>query len=155
MAPLRERAAANQNRNGVGTVLYRTQRSSAHFTPSGAARSHTALTVAGYCKPMRLLSVQSLLSGQLLAVGVAFVSFALWPPADGSLLLVPLDGSTQGEVTNIAMAGGAALLRRGGIPGSLVVSGNRSDIAGHLAGHRILILAGNGITCGPARRKQT
>lgn len=92
------------------------------------------------------------MSFQILAIGVAFAFFAVWPPANGSLLLIPFDGSTQGEVANIALAGGAALLGSGSTPNSLVVSGNRYDIAEQLTGHGILILAANRITCGRTAR---
>lgn len=64
------------------------------------------------------------------------------------MLVISLDGASRSEVARIALAGGAALLRGGGVPGSMVVSGNRSDIGMQRRGRAILILAASGATCG-------
>ncbi|MGN7161020.1 hypothetical protein [Sphingomonas sp. SAFR-052] len=89
---------------------------------------------------------------QSCAVATAFVLFSLWPPATGRMLLVSLDGSSRNDVARVALAGGAALLRAGSLPGSMVVSGNRADIAVQRRGRAILILAAAGITCGSGDR---
>ncbi len=85
---------------------------------------------------------------QAFAIAAAFATFTLWPPASGRMLLVSLDGSSRSEVAKIALAGGAALLRAGALPGSMVITGNRADIVTWRHGHAILILAASGVTCG-------
>ncbi|KQM22690.1 hypothetical protein ASE73_00060 [Sphingomonas sp. Leaf24] len=95
---------------------------------------------------------RSLLALQGFAVAAAFAMFGLWPPASGAMVLVSLDGSSRNELAKIALAGGAALLRAGNVPGSMVVSGNRADITMQLHGRAILIIAASGLTCGSGSR---
>ncbi len=95
---------------------------------------------------------RSLLALQGFAVAAAFAMFGLWPPASGAMVLVSLDGSSRNELAKIALAGGAALLRAGNLPGSMVVSGNRTDIATQLHGRAFLIVAASGLTCGSGSR---
>ena len=85
---------------------------------------------------------------QAFAVALAFATFGLWPPASGRMLLMAIDGSSRNEVAKLALSGGASLLRAGTLPGSMVVSGNRADIAARLHGRAILMFAVAGTTCG-------
>ncbi|MEN2749305.1 hypothetical protein [Sphingomonas sp. T9W2] len=97
---------------------------------------------------MRFAQANYLLILQLLLVTATFAAFSLWPPVSGRMLLVALDGSSRSDVARTALAGGAALLRAGVLPGSMVVSGNRADIAAQRRGRPILILSASGMTCG-------
>ncbi|WP_242119063.1 hypothetical protein [Sphingomonas lacusdianchii] len=101
---------------------------------------------------MRFVQANYLLILQLFIAPMAFASFSLWPPVSGRMLLVALDGSSRSDVARTALAGGAALLRAGVLPGSMVVSGNRADIAAQRRGRPILILAASSVTCGSGVR---
>lgn len=101
---------------------------------------------------MRIYQGHFLLILQAFVVATAFATFLFWPPASGRMLVVSLDGASRSDMARIALAGGAALLRGGWLPGSMVVSGNRSDIGLQRGGHAILILAAPGAICGGGGR---
>lgn len=101
---------------------------------------------------MRFLHTWSLLILQSCAVAAAFAVLGLWPPATGRLLLVSIDGSSRSDIAKVALSGGAALMEAGFLRNSMVVSGNRADIAARLDGRTILILAASGATCGKGIR---
>lgn len=86
---------------------------------------------------------------QAVVVSAALVALTLSPPASGKLLLVPWDGTAPADILDGALAGGAALLGPGPLPGSLVVIGDRLRIARQLGKRRVLILAGPTAGCGP------
>lgn len=87
-----------------------------------------------------------LVPAQIAAAVIALAALALWPPASGAMLLVPL-GSDAGTVATIALAGGAALLDTGPFPGSLVVVGDRARIARQITGWSIVITAAPSAGC--------
>ena len=101
---------------------------------------------------MRFLHTRSLLILQSCAVAAAFTTFGLWPPATGRMLLVSIDSSSRGDIAKVALSGGAALMEAGFLPNSMIVSGNRADIAARLDGRPILILAASDATCGKGVR---
>lgn len=101
---------------------------------------------------MRFFRTKSLFLFQIAGALSAFAVFGLWPPVAGQMLLVPIDGSGRNDLAKAAIAGGAALLQAGRLPQSMVVRGNRADVAAQLRGRTILILAASGATCGRGGR---
>ncbi|MBD8678586.1 hypothetical protein [Sphingomonas sp. CFBP 13720] len=90
---------------------------------------------------------------QIGATVAAFASFALWPPAHGKLLLVPIDGSDRNAVSRLALDSGASLSESGPLPGSMIVLGDRHAIG--LRGARLLVLAAPAFSCGSATDRGT
>ena len=89
-----------------------------------------------------------LVPAQIVAATFGLVALTMWPPASGSMLLVPL-GSDGGATVRGALAGGAALLGAGPFPGSLVVVGDRARIAPRVAWNTV-IMAAPPAGCGPS-----
>jgi hypothetical protein len=85
-----------------------------------------------------------------MGVIASLMMFALWPPARGELLLVPLMGTASADMIPLALTNGALLVARGPIPGSFVVYGDRQRLTGPLWNSRTLILAAPKIACGRA-----
>jgi len=86
---------------------------------------------------------------------VALLGMALWPPRSGAMLLVPLVHQNVGSVAMLARAGGAMLLGKGPFPGSLVVVGDRAQIARQIRTGDVLILASLPTGCGDASMLET
>lgn len=78
------------------------------------------------------------------------MTVAMWPPRAGDLLLVPLFDRDANAAVRIALAGGAALVGPGPLPGSIVVSGNRSRIARQMSGWGTVLMAAPPAGCGTA-----
>lgn len=78
----------------------------------------------------------------------ALIALPLWPPASGKLLLVPIGGGDANDMARIAIAGGAALIGAGPLPGSLVVAGDRASVAGRVPGFAALVVAAPAVACG-------
>lgn len=97
---------------------------------------------------MRLPSLHVLTALQIAITLFAFATFGLWPPLSGRFLLVPVGGSDRNALALAAWAGGAALLDRGPLPGSLVVVGDRAALARHSGWRTFLILAAPAAGCG-------
>ena len=95
---------------------------------------------------MKFLLSRMLIPAQIATATFGLVALTMWPPASGSMLLVPLD-QDGGAAVQGALAGGAALLGAGPIPGSLVVVGDRARIAPQVAWN-IVILAAPPAGCG-------
>lgn len=89
---------------------------------------------------MQLRAPSALVAGQFLAGMVAFAILAFWPPERGPMLLVPASGDPV-EAINAAVAGGAALIGQGPVPGSIVVSGDRGRISDGIVGRAMLLVA--------------
>ena len=89
-----------------------------------------------------------LVPAQIVAATFGLIALTMWPPASGSMLLVPL-GSDDGAIVQGALAGGAALLGAGPFPGSLVVVGDRARIAPRVAWNTV-IMAAPPAGCGPS-----
>ena len=83
-------------------------------------------------------------SVQLALAVLALLAMAFTPPAQGRILLVPLDGE---PVSRAAIEGLAASpLRAGPMPGSWVVAGDRARLSG-LWARRVLVLAAPAALC--------
>jgi hypothetical protein len=81
---------------------------------------------------------------QLVLAIMALLVVAFAPPAQGRMLLVPLDGK---PISRAAIAGLMATpLRPGPLPGSWVVDGNRRHLSG-LWARRVLVLAAPAALC--------
>lgn len=80
---------------------------------------------------------------QVAVVATAMGGAALWPPASGAMLLVPISGR-QTDAANAALDAGARLVVPGPIAGSLFVAGERH----RLARHRVILLAAPDASCG-------
>lgn len=90
------------------------------------------------------LGKSGLIVVQLVLAMLALAVVAFTPPAQGRMLLVPLDGR---PVSRAAIAAAAATpLRAGPLPGSWVVDGNRARLSG-LWAQRVLVLAAPAALC--------
>lgn len=90
-------------------------------------------------------SIATLLQAGLVLVGVAVL--ALWPPRDGAMLLVALDGRDAGRLVEPALEAGAALAGRGPLPNTIVVRGARHRLT-PLARHGVILIAAPRGLCG-------
>lgn len=79
---------------------------------------------------------------------LGLLMLALWPPASGRMLLVPIDGSDANSVLTGALAGDARILGPGALPRSLVVIGNRAQITARFHPWSVLALAPTPSGCG-------
>jgi hypothetical protein len=84
----------------------------------------------------------------LLAVG-GIAALLLSPPATGTLLVVPVVGSGAGAL-NAALSGGARLIGRGALPGSLIVEGRRDAMLPAVMRAGGVIVAARPALCGRA-----
>jgi len=89
-----------------------------------------------------------------IALGL-FVALAVAPPERGALLILPLEGQSQGELAALALTHGASLLRRGPIGSSLIVSGDRDRLIWSLARDGVLTLNGGAAGCGTSASAAT
>ena len=103
---------------------------------------------------MRHSSTAFVLSHHVTAISASLLGMALWPPRSGAMMLVPLHQNVA-SVATLARAGGAMLLGKGPFPGSLVVVGNRAQIARHIPTGDVLILASLPTGCGDASALET
>ena len=84
---------------------------------------------------------------QLALAMLALTAVAFAPPAQGRMLLVPLDGR---PVSREAIEDAAATpLKAGPLPGSWVVDGNRDRLSG-LWGRNVVVLAAPAALCSSA-----
>jgi hypothetical protein len=77
---------------------------------------------------------------QLAVVVMLLVVAAATPPRRGAMLLVPIDGDA-GVAVRTGVAFGAALVRAGPFPGSVVMWGDRAALVGPTRAAGILLLA--------------
>lgn len=79
---------------------------------------------------------------------VMLLGLALYPPARGRMILLPV--TADGAATMLAQATGtgALLVGRGPLPHSFVVEGDRAALAGLLLRHGVLLLAAPPAGCG-------
>jgi hypothetical protein len=81
---------------------------------------------------------------QLVLAMLALVVVAFAPPAQGRMLLVPLDGR---PVSRAAIEAAAATpLKAGPLPGSWVVDGSRERLSG-LWAEKVMVLAAQAALC--------
>jgi len=87
------------------------------------------------------------MSAQIGVALVLFVLIALAPPAQGTMLLVPVTARSEGQVVALALTRGASVVQRGPLPSSIIVYGRRERLLGPLAEAGILTLAGGAAGC--------
>jgi hypothetical protein len=97
---------------------------------------------------MRSRPATLLIPAQVTAAIFGLVLMAMWPPASGAMLLVPVGRGDVNAGARIALASGATLLGVGPFPGSLVVVGDRARIAGQRGASGFVLLAAPPAGCG-------
>ena len=90
--------------------------------------------------------VSPIVIGQLAIAVCALLLVAFAPPAQGRMLLVPLDG--QPISAGVIQGRNATLLKPGPLSGSWVVDGRRAEFAGLLSSNGIIVLAAPDALCG-------
>ncbi len=81
----------------------------------------------------------------LVAVGVATLAF--WPPRDGPMLLIALDGRDGARLVGPALDAGATLAGRGPMANMILVSGARASVTPLISSGVIALAAPVGM-CG-------
>lgn len=87
----------------------------------------------------------SLIAGQVVLAISALLMLAFTPPAQGRMLIVPLDGQPIPEA--MVREWRATPLKPGPIEGSWVVEGERRSFSGLLMSHGIVVLAAPAAAC--------
>jgi len=88
--------------------------------------------------------------GQTGAAILAMGGLAFAPPASGRMLLVPLSPSAVAMLPAAAVDGGARLLGKGPLAGSLVVEADRDRLNGVSLTSGVVVLAAPATLCGGA-----
>ncbi|MDP3377856.1 MAG: hypothetical protein Q8S53_05780 [Brevundimonas sp.] len=83
---------------------------------------------------------------RLVTAGVAILS--LWPPREGPMLLVALDGRDGGRLVGPALDAGATLNGRGPMANMVLVTGARARLVPLISSGVIALSAPRGL-CGP------
>jgi hypothetical protein len=99
------------------------------------------MSTAGF-HPYRLVVAQGA------AVAALLGSSVLMPPADGTMLLVPLTAERTATMVDLALDRGARIGGLGPLPGSLIVRGKRARLFRPLLARGILAIAAPAIWCG-------
>lgn len=92
-----------------------------------------------------------LVAAQIGGILGALALLALWPPANGTMLLVPIARGGGDRLAALAIRNGARLVGNGPLPASLLVDGDRARLAGTMRDAGVLILAGSAAMCGGAK----
>jgi hypothetical protein len=90
------------------------------------------------------LKISPIVAGQLMLAIVTLLLVAFTPPAQGRMLLLPLDGEPLTQ--DLIQSHRATPLRPGPLPGSWVVEGEYQSLSGLLA-KGILVLAAPSAIC--------
>lgn len=90
--------------------------------------------------------ISPIVAGQLMLAMSALLLVAFAPPAQGRMLLVPLDGEPISK--SAVESRHATLLKPGPLEGSWVVEGQRVALAGLLSSEGIIVLAAPDAICG-------
>lgn len=90
----------------------------------------------------------TLLALQLAAVVASLAAIALYPPANGRMLLVPVWPGAEHGLAARAIRAGAQLVDRGPLAGTLVISGDRAAIWAAMASSGVVALAAPTGGCG-------
>ncbi len=102
-------------------------------------------------RPLFPLS-STLLAVQLVAVSASLAAIALYPPEQGTMLLIPVWPGAEHRLTARAVEAGALLVDRGPLPNSLVVSGARSAILPTMLSSGVLTVSGPAAGCGTSAK---
>lgn len=97
-------------------------------------------------------SRRNLIGAQIAGALAIFVFIALAPPAQGTILLVPVTGRSEGQILSLALSRGASLVQRGPLPSSVIVYGRREELLGPLTRAGVLMLSGGAVGCRPGKR---
>lgn len=98
------------------------------------------------CSPRLRTLVLPLVQAAL--VGSILLALPFAPPKGGRMLLIPIGPGSTARLLSDAVAGGARLIDRGPIAGSIVVEGQRLRLAAALGS--VIILAAPQSGCGSA-----
>ena len=90
-------------------------------------------------------------SGQAVLVLAGLATLSLWPPREGAMVLVALDGRDAGRLAAPALDTGLSLSGSGPFSNMLLVSGERGQAA-RLLDLGVIALAAPGGLCGPGAR---
>lgn len=101
----------------------------------------------------RVRAYSGILWFQCLGIMAGFVLLSVYPPARGAITLYPLTHDARIGMLALAVRQNARLIGPGPLPGSFVVFGDRAALAGPMARHRILTLAGARAACSSAARR--
>lgn len=85
---------------------------------------------------------------QAMVAVAAILALPVLPPVSGKLLLVPIAGGDANDMARIAVAGRAALVGAGPLPGSLVVFGDRASIMKQTPTFAAIVVAAPAVACG-------
>jgi len=84
---------------------------------------------------------------QILGALCVFGLVALAPPAQGTMLLIPIAGQSEGQMMALALSRGATVVQRGPLPASVIVYGTRQSLLAPLTRAGVLTLAGGAVGC--------
>lgn len=88
------------------------------------------------------------IAGQAGLVLAGIAALALWPPRDGSMVLIALDGRDAATLVAPAIDAGAMLAGRGPMANMILVSGSRAKLVPLIADGVVVLAAPRGL-CGP------
>lgn len=88
----------------------------------------------------------------MILAGVTALAF--YPPANGPMALIALDGRDAARMAGPALDRGAVLLGRGPLGNILLVSGARDRIVGPMLKRGILVISAPASWCGAAETLQ-
>jgi len=89
---------------------------------------------------------------QMLLASLTVTIVALYPRADGDMLIIPLTRSAATHLAARALTDGATLSAPGPLPGSIVVHGDGPRLIADLLPAGILAIAAGPVGCGTIRR---
>ncbi len=101
---------------------------------------------------MRRTPFPILIPLQAVVAVLAVLGLALWPPAKGAILLIPMLQNNAASLVPLARASGALLVGNGPLPGSLVVLGDRARLLRRVRAWNVILLSAPAAGCGDDRR---
>lgn len=101
--------------------------------------------------PASLLRFGPVIAQALLVLAGAGI-LALYPPREGALVLVALDGRDAGRLVQPAIDAGVQITGRGPLANMLIVRGERHRLAPLVPGG-VLVLAAPALWCGAEARR--
>jgi hypothetical protein len=97
-------------------------------------------------------TIRSAAALQIAVVVAAMLFGALYPPARGKMILVPVWPRAGHGMLARAIDSQALLVGYGPLPGSFVISGDRAAMFGTMLRHGVLVLAAPPAACGEKGR---